>query len=233
MPDLLTELRALDPAPVPMTVQRESLDQLLDAVLASPRKVPGRWIGPLSAAAAVVIAFAIFWQSGVGQSGVGAVPAASPSPSVTTLPTNTWVVTATSPLSPRHSSVAVWADGSFFVIGGTSSGVCPAGADCLVPTYLRDGARYDPMTDSWTAIAKAPQDVIGYPLSSPQVAVLGDTIYVLGRTSVLGYTVDTDQWQSLPLPPDDLVQGFGVTGSSLVAVASIEAHPGKLALRCV
>lgn len=224
MRDLLTELRTLDPVTVPLTVQRGSLDQLRNAVLASPRKVPGRWIAPLAAAAAVVIAFAFFWQSGFGQSGVRAVPAASPSPSVIR-PINTWVVTAPSPLSPRHSSVSVWAAGSFFVIGGTSSGVCPAGADCLVPTYLRDGARYDSMTDSWSTIARAPQDVVGYPLSSPQVAVLGNTIYVLGQKSLLGYNVDNDQWQRLPLPPGDPVLGFGVTGSSLVAVATASAGP--------
>ncbi len=227
MRDLLTELKTLDPVLVPVTVQRESLDQLRDAVLASPRKVPGRLIAPFAAAAAVVIAFAFVWQSGFGHSDFRAVPAASPSPSVT-IPINTWVATAPSPLSPRHSSLTVWADGSFFVMGGTSSGVCSAGADCLAPTYLRDGARYDPITDRWSTIANAPKEVIGYPLSSPQVAVLGERIYMLGRTSVLSYNVHSNQWQQLPLPPGDLVLGFGVTGSSLVAVTNASARPGAI-----
>jgi len=224
MSDLLTELKKLDPAAGPLTVQRTSLEQLRDAVLASPRKTSRRWIAPMAAAAAVVIAFGLLWQSGLGEGTVRAVPAASPS---ATLPTNTWVTTAPSPLSPRHSSVTVWADGTFFVIGGTSSGVCPANADCIAPTYLRDGARYDPVADNWTRIADALDDVIAYPQGQDQeTAVLGRTIYLVGRQSVLGYNLDTGQWQKLPLPPGGIVLSFGVSGSSLIAVTS--ANNGRI-----
>ena len=230
MPDLLTELTMLDPASPPPAVNRESLDQLRAGVLASPRLSSRRWVGVLAAAAAMVVAVAVFWQSATARGPVPAVPAATPTPTVTAaVPANTWARTAPSPLSPRHSSVTAWVDDTFLVVGGTSSPPCPANADCKMPERLRDGARYDPAIDSWTKIAEAPSDVIG-PEYGGYVAVLDRTIYILGRQSLLSYQLDTDQWQQLPFPPGDVVIGFGVSGSSLISVATITNDPEAVSI---
>ncbi|MFT4108710.1 hypothetical protein, partial [Propionicimonas sp.] len=183
------------------------------------------WLPPAAAAAAVLVALVVSWQ-GIGPGPVPALPAASPS---ATLPTDTWVATAASPLSPRQSSVAMWADGTFVVIGGVRSAPCPASADCGAPAFLRDGARYDPRADSWTRIADAPEDVYGFPQTTlEQAAVLDTTIYLLGTTSLLAYDLDTDQWRRLPFPPGGDIIAFGTVDSAVVAVATRDDHPGEV-----
>lgn len=223
MPDLLSELKGLDPVESPLPVQRESLDALRDSVIESPRIGSHRWIAPLSAAAAGLIVVALVWHGLVGTQGVPAVPAASPSQ---TFSGNAWVQTASSPLSPRHGSVTVWADGSFFVIGGSDSAVCSANADCVADRYLSDGARYNPATDSWTKIADAPQPVFGFPISPRQrTAALGRSIYLLGLDALLRYDVDSNRWLKLAFPQGDVQIGFGASGGSLVAVATTAGNP--------
>lgn len=215
MPDLLDDLKLLDPVAEPLSVRPESLEQLRTGVLASPRPLHRRWIAPVAAAAAVVIAVSVIWSGMPGNGKGTGIPADSPSAQV---PVNTWVPTSASPLSPRNSSVAIWADHSFYVIGGTNAPVCPATADCTAPTYLRDGARYDPATDTWTKIATAPDDVRDFPVSPRQRAVvIGRTIYLIAAESLLAYDLDADSWQTLPLPPRDIMT-LGATSSGLVAV---------------
>lgn len=216
MSDLLDDLKLLDPVPGPVAVTQESLEELRTGVLSSPRPVRRRWIAPLAGAAAVLIAVALLWPNAIGGDKIGAVPLDSPAARV---PVNTWVQTATSPLSPRYRSLAVWADRSFFVIGGTSSPVCPMTDECPDGDYLRDGARYDPATDTWSPIATAPDDVLAFPPSPRQKeTVLGRTIYLIGANSVLGYDLDADTWRELPLPSGDVL-ALGTFRDGLVAVS--------------
>jgi len=225
MSDLLDELKLLDPVAEPVAVSQEGLEALRTGVLASPRPVRRRWIAPVAAAAAVLIALAMIWPNAVGGGKITAVPMDSPSAHV---PVNTWVPTATSPLSPRYASAAVWADRSFFVIGGTSSPVCPMGDDCTEPSYLRDGARYDPVTDTWSPIATAPDDLRSFAVSPRQRAVvLGRTIYLTGANSVLGYNLDAGTWRTLPLPSGD-VMALGATGAVLIAVSNEDGAVGRI-----
>lgn len=225
MPDLLDKLKLLDPVAEPLSVHPDSLDQLRTGVLASPRPLHRRWIAPVAAAAAIVIAVSVIWSGMPGNGKGTGLPAESPSAQV---PVNTWVPTSASPLSPRYYSVAVWADHSFFVIGGTNSPLCPMGDDCPEPTYLRDGARYDPTTDQWSPIAAAPDDVRAIPVSPRQKSVvLGRTIYMVGGGSLLGYNLDSNTWRTLPLPAGDVIT-MGAFHEALVAVSNEDGPVGRI-----
>lgn len=225
MPDLLDELKLLDPVAEPLSVHPDSLDQLRTGVLASPRPLHRRWIAPVAAAAALVIAVSVVWSGMPGDGKSGGIPADSPSAQV---PVNTWVPTSASPLSPRHSSVAVWADHSFFVIGGTNSPLCPMDDECPDGTFLRDGARYDPATDKWSPIAAAPDGVRAIPVSPRQKSVvLGRTIYMVGSGSLLGYSLDSNTWRTLPLPAGDVIT-MGTFHEGLVAVSNEDGPVGRI-----
>jgi hypothetical protein len=98
-------------------------------------------------------------------------------------------------LSPRVSSLAAWT-GHEVVVAGGGEHPCPSSADCNFPADgLRDGAAYDPATDSWHAIADAPAPVSG----EDEVAVAGGKVVVRGGgPDWFVYDPVADQWQSVP-----------------------------------
>ncbi len=70
-----------------------------------------------------------------------------------------WRELPSAPLSPRANAQAVWTGQEVIVLGGETQ-PCPPNADCVSASpLLRDGAAYDPATDSWHPIAKAPVPV--------------------------------------------------------------------------
>lgn len=118
-----------------------------------------------------------------------------------------WHELPTSTLSARHAATAVWVDGSLVVFGGRDTPPCPPNADCSLPEEppLRDGARFDPGTESWTSIADLPVAA-----EHASTAVDGGTVFVSTLSyvdsdwepSFLSYDASSDRWEVLPLPPD-------------------------------
>lgn len=124
-----------------------------------------------------------------------------------------WWQLPESPLSPRHEATAAWVDGSLLVFGGRDTDPCPPNADCPLPEEppLQDGARFDPVSRSWTGIESLP---VGVGFAS--TAVLGETVYVWASGTAgasdepvfLAYDAGEDRWDELPLPPDAAEQWF-------------------------
>ncbi|HVM14737.1 MAG TPA: hypothetical protein VM287_10470 [Egibacteraceae bacterium] len=104
------------------------------------------------------------------------------------------------PLSPRHGTQMAWAGGRVVVFGGWSTG----GPE----PPLRDGAAYDPASDSWTPIEEPP--ALGE--WTPAVVAAGDTVvvwagsrpgdaYETGAWRVGGSAYDLAAQSWRPLPP--------------------------------
>lgn len=236
--DLINDLKALNPIlGQTQPSHREAFDELRDGIATQIRPLPAaraaRWIGAAAAAAAVVTATVLLWPGNPATGPVPAIPATTPSP--TTL--GTWQKTAPSPLSPRHSSITAWVDGTFLVVGGDTTASCGPAEDCLHPANLvRDGARYDPATNTWTKIADAPMALVNdepIPDAHPLTAVLGHTVYVITTSGsgqygvraprLLAYDADADRWKELPSPaaqPLNLVS----TTDSVIAFTGTQGY---------
>lgn len=130
--------------------------------------------------------------SALGTGGGGRSP--EPAPPVG----GTWEELAPMPLSPRWMPLAVWTGEEVLVAGGGVDTPCPPGADCVEADEMaRDGAAYDPDTNSWRPIADAPVD-LGYWF---RAAVVGDTVVVFdGDERWWTYDVAADSWRPLPGP---------------------------------
>jgi hypothetical protein len=105
----------------------------------------------VGAAAVAVVAIAA-----VGHGLLGADPVSiGPSHAV-----GEWRVLPPAPLSPRALAASVWTGREVIVVGGQSK-PCPPNTDGCASDLrdLRDGAAYDPATDAWRRIAKAPVPV--------------------------------------------------------------------------
>jgi hypothetical protein len=229
--DLINELKTLDPTlGRPEPSHRAAFDDLRDGIIAEARPFAGartgRWIGTAAAAAAVVAATVLLWPGSPTTGPVPAVPAAT-TPTQTT-PVGAWTRTARSPLSPRHSSFTAWVDGTFVVVGGDEASQCVAGPGCSYPVSpTRDGARYDPGSNSWSSIAEAPEDLASTEFLTntiPHSAVLGHTVYIIGSTSLLAYDVDADRWRQFPLPNTD-ANTVLLAGDALLAVEPFADGP--------
>jgi hypothetical protein len=106
----------------------------------------------------------------------------------------------------------VWTGGAAIVLGGVTE-VCPPAADCAsVPGHeLRDGAAYDPRTNTWRPIPPAPVDV-----SSAQLVVADGVVvledHTVHRSRWFTYQPDHDGWERIhhvsALVSDDL-SAFG------------------------
>lgn len=123
-----------------------------------------------------------------------------------------WTEVARSPLSPRWQPVGVWTGEEVLFVGGGIDAPCPPAADCVEPDPMgRDGAAYDPRTDTWRRIADAPVP-IGYWF---RPAAVGDRVVLLGsdgRTETwLSYDVRGDVWSELPPPPESVVDQGSLT----------------------
>jgi heat shock protein HslJ len=125
--------------------------------------------------------------------GCGAAPS---SPSSPTGPAEGggWTTLASFPLAPREHAVTAWTGSEVLVIGGYTV-PCPDTADCDLPEPARDGAAFDPATNTWRRIAEAP-----VPLSWETPAVAGDTVYVWAAGQLLSYDASDDAWTSVPAP---------------------------------
>lgn len=121
-----------------------------------------------------------------------------------------WEQIAASPLSARRSPHAFEVDGRLLVVGGTEAEPCPANADCVEPKEppLRDGAFYDPVSNTWEKVAEAP-----VPLGFGTGTVVDDALYLMVwgfaasgpgvKDAFISYDSSTDTWSELDLPPVD------------------------------
>jgi hypothetical protein len=142
------------------------------------------------AVAAVLLLVALLVAAGlvaaVGDddpSGPGGTSAAgSAAPPETKVPSGPLVEMATGPLSPRDAPATAWTGEELVVVGGTVEG-----------TPARDGAAYDPATDTWRPIADAPA-----PVDARQVAVwTGEEMVVTATTGAFAYDPAADAWRTL------------------------------------
>lgn len=95
----------------------------------------------------VVAAVAIL---AAGCAGSGAAPGPRPG-AATQQEHDTWRVISESPLAPGYGHKAVWTGEEMLVWGGSRRD-----KDTLVSESMRDGAAYNPRTDSWRGIPPAP-----------------------------------------------------------------------------
>lgn len=133
-----------------------------------------------------------------------------------------WRTIGRSPLSPRTRQSAVWTGRRMIVWGGFDS--FESG------TEFRDGATYDPKTDSWKLIAKAPiagRYGHGAIWTGREMIIVGgsDESEVDGRgkpvaalRTAAAYDPDRDRWRLLPRTPTRFALGQAAawTGKELV-----------------
>jgi hypothetical protein len=115
------------------------------------------------------------------------------------------------PLSPRGNAQTVWTGREVIVLGGEKK-PCPPGADCANPPGgLRDGAAYDPRTNSWREIPPAPVPVGPGDrlLVAAGVVVLRD--WQEHGSSWFTYEPDHNRWSRI----DDVPAGIGDLPSAL------------------
>jgi hypothetical protein len=132
-----------------------------------------------------------------------------------------WERTAESPLSARNLAALAWTGTEILVLGGMEY-FCPATASCIGPSTppFRDGAAYNPLTNTWRRIADAPAAVAG------GAATAGSDVFVFARTNfttpyiLLRYRTAQDQWQEVPLPPGTAGSGIASFRNSIVLHAS-------------
>jgi hypothetical protein len=115
--------------------------------------------------------------------------------------TNTWRSLPASPLAGRFGAVAAWTGSEMLIVGGDSGHVSEQGAD-----LRRDGAAYNPATNTWRTIADAP--------GCPRIgAWSGNRLVVAGQCAssedpfvVASYDPASDTWSTIDTPMDDVTQ---------------------------
>ncbi|MCU1369421.1 MAG: hypothetical protein JWO77_615 [Ilumatobacteraceae bacterium] len=132
-------------------------------------------------------------------------------------PTGSWKRVADAPLSPRSDAEVVWTGDEVLVIGGDENPPCPPSADCTAGAPpLRDGAAYDPATDTWRPIADPPQ-----PLTwGNEVAVVDGVVYlrILDEADrIFRYHVAEDRWDEMEAPPMMAARTLVADGDRLLA----------------
>src|SRR5262245_40476599 len=131
-----------------------------------------------------------------------------------------WTAVADAPLSPRYQPSAVWTGTEVIVWGGADSLVSSTG---VTPEPKADGAAYNPATDRWRPIAKAPEGRTGH-----QAFWTGDRMLVFGgntgpteNLSVSAYDPRADRWKAGAKAPLDVHANEAVwTGDRLLVGGS-------------
>jgi hypothetical protein len=119
--------------------------------------------------------------------------------------TLSWREIAPSPLAGRSWAAGQWTGTEVVIWGGADGHAADDGV-------MRDGAAYDPTTDTWRSIAQAP-------ISTPILdsAWTGTEMLVFGEGASAAYDPVADAWRTIPDPPVDLSQAHAVwTGREAV-----------------
>jgi hypothetical protein len=133
-----------------------------------------------------------------------------------------WTRVPDPPLTVRDRPVAAAVGGEAVFVGGYSGPPCPPTADCVVPEHAdeRDGAAYDPATNTWRRIADAPRAVPGW---SP-TAVVGARLYIATGQTLLVWDSIEDSWQEVPAPRDAGQSLLAADGDQLVLASGSDEH---------
>ncbi|HRA76630.1 MAG TPA: hypothetical protein PLE12_10385 [Propionicimonas sp.] len=176
------------------------------------RRVPWRALGWAAAAAVATLAVVVAVVRPFGPAPTPSVVSAVP---VAPGETGQWQQVATPPLGQRYGAITLWDGGAFYVVGGIAHcGLDERGNPARGEGYCRlslpspgkslsDGARFDPASGAWTALADAPVAI-----GRGQGVVAGGALYVLPEAredeaaKVLRYEPSTDRWTTLPQPAD-------------------------------
>jgi hypothetical protein len=177
----------------------------------------------LAGALGVAVVVVLVAVAGGVRLGDGSARTPDPAPPVG----GTWRALAPMPLSPRWMPLTVWTGEEALVVGGGIDPPCPPTASCVEADKMaRDGAAYDPRTDTWRPIADAPVDA-GYWF---RTAVVGDTVVVYdGDQRWWAYDIGADVWRGLPAP-DRRVVDTGTLAERDGAVYALSASGRVLAL---
>ena len=83
------------------------------------------------------------------------------------------------------------------MVGGDDGPPCPPNADCAAtPDPARDGAAYDPETETWERVVDAPVGL----LNQDRYVVAGDALFVLTEDVLVSYDPTEDSWARHPAP---------------------------------
>jgi Kelch motif len=120
--------------------------------------------------------------------------------------TGDWRVIAPAPIAARSLPQVAWTGSEMLVVGGFNQ------TSGLSEEPLRDGAAYDPSTDSWRQLPDAPIDV----RSGAKAVWTGDDLIVVDPGAVVpqaaAYSPDTNEWRRLADPPHASAQTLVWTG---------------------
>ena len=113
-----------------------------------------------------------------------------------------WRVLAAGPLSPRQGPNRVWTGRELVVWGG-----CDAALRlCGNRERLRDGAIYEPSSDTWRDMALSTLPPLYGEVTIASVWAGTEVLYIVADTngtSAASYNPALDQWTTLPAPPFD------------------------------
>ncbi|HET9729753.1 MAG TPA: kelch repeat-containing protein [Acidimicrobiia bacterium] len=108
--------------------------------------------------------------------------------------THTWRMLPKSPLSARFGAIAEWTGKEMLIVGGTATG--PAAAD-----FRRDGAAYNPKTNTWRRLPDAPGCPRFGAWTGTELVVGGGCNGVPPASMSAALLPNTNYWKPLSVPP--------------------------------
>lgn len=127
----------------------------------------------------------------------------------------TWRTIAPAPIEPRTFAHAVWTGSEVLVVGGFRANG-PTGS----LEFFRDGAAYDPASDSWRRLPEAP---IGFADDLSPVWT-GEELVVVAEGAA-AYRPETNSWRDLTDPPVGFPETLVWAGEAVVMINGSSA-PG-------
>jgi hypothetical protein len=134
-----------------------------------------------------------------------------------------WRRIAAAPIEPRADHVAVWTGDEMIVWGGTD------GTGRYPRMFLRDGAAYDPQTDSWRRIGRAPTlPQLGAEAEPDATDAIwtGDEMVVWNGQQGAAYDPEADAWRRIRDAPPSRLSALGTdrvvwTGEEMIVSGGV------------